>query len=92
MLTFETSAVQGAKGIIEKLTVGSLMMTELQMKRLMVWKLTVTSVSKSQAPDRNPRCTTLEHRRRNTSDGDRGFVGKQPFHALEQTHEIKFRC
>ncbi len=76
MLTFETAAVQGVTGIIEKLTVNP--------KNRQTLSPSLTSIQestfrKSRTQSLHSRCTTFERDWRHNSHGHRGVAGMQGY-------------
>lgn len=78
MLTFETSAVLGVSGIIEKLGVRVSSSGCLPSSQT----ISVTTIQRSQAPNFHSRRTTLKRIRWNTSDGDWSLIGMAGFQSL----------
>lgn len=75
MLTFETAAVQGVTGIIEKLTVYhgecfSLFFADIVQE---------STVRKSRTQGLHSRCATFQRDWRNNSHGHRGAAGMQDY-------------
>lgn len=76
MLTFETAAVQGVTGIIEKLTVNP---KNRQTLSPLLTSIQEPTLRKSRTQSLHPRCATFEREWRNNSHGHRGVAGMQGY-------------